>query len=85
MQCLRMSNVVPLGVPHVAARDISFHGYTIPKGAVVLPNLHKVLNDSSNWNEPEKFDPQRFLNEDGKVVGREDVTPFGSGEFITLQ
>ncbi|CAN7937834.1 unnamed protein product, partial [Ixodes hexagonus] len=40
-------------------------GYTIPKGTVVMANLWAVNMDPALWINPEKFDPYRFMEEDG--------------------
>ena len=35
--------------------------------------------DPEVWEEPEKFRPGRFLDEHGKVVGKECIMPFSVG------
>ena len=63
-------------------RDITIGGYHIPKGTLVGLNLPKVLSDEREWQEPEKFKPERFLDHDGKFVGWNKLhgfMPFGIG------
>ena len=38
-ETLRWHSVVPLGVPHSTVADDELHGYFIPAGTVVLPNI----------------------------------------------
>lgn len=38
-ECLRWQNVLPLGVPHSTIADDEFHGYFIPAGTVLIPNV----------------------------------------------
>ena len=38
-EVLRWHSVVPLGVAHSAVADDELHGYFIPAGTVVLPNI----------------------------------------------
>lgn len=35
----RWHPVAPMGAPHVASVDNVINGYSIPKGAIILPNL----------------------------------------------
>ncbi|GLD50275.1 cytochrome P450 2J2-like protein [Lates japonicus] len=64
----RISNIVPLSLPHVTTRDIQLGGYTIPKGVTIIPNLTSVLFDKNEWETPYTFNPGHFLNEEGKFV-----------------
>ena len=65
-----------------AIRDTTIAGYHIPKGTFVGLNLPKVHEDKREWPEPEKFKPERFLDENGKFVGWNKLRgfmPFGIG------
>ena len=65
-----------------AIRDTTIAGYHIPKGTFVGLNLPKLHEDKREWPEPEKFKPERFLDEDGKFVGWNKLRgfmPFGIG------
>ena len=59
--------------------DLYFR-YNIPKGSVVLSNLWHSHFDPTVWEEPQKFCPERFLDSDGKLISREELTPFGVGQ-----
>lgn len=37
-------------------------GYYIPKGAMVLPNLFSMHMDQDIFDDPETFNPQRYVN-----------------------
>ncbi|XP_076808222.1 cytochrome P450 2U1-like [Clavelina lepadiformis] len=62
----RLRPTVPLSVPHMASRDAILNGYVIPKGAIILTNIWGIQHDESRWPEPEKFLPERHLDNDGK-------------------
>ncbi|KAH9379771.1 hypothetical protein HPB48_017651 [Haemaphysalis longicornis] len=71
----------PLGVARECSEDVVIGEFFIPKGTTVLPNLWAVHNDPTFWKDPEKFDPARFLNEDGSIVSPkpEQLLPFSIG------
>ena len=59
-----------------AIQDIEIAGYHVPKGTFVAINLAKLHHDEREWPEPEKFEPERFLDSDGKFVGWSKVNGF---------
>ncbi|XP_063322074.1 cytochrome P450 2J4-like [Pelmatolapia mariae] len=80
----RMGNIIPLNVAHVANKDTTLDKYTIPKGTMVIPVLHSVLNDETMWETPNSFNPQHFLHQDGKFRRREAFLPFSAGKRSCL-
>ncbi|XP_029361300.1 cytochrome P450 2U1 [Echeneis naucrates] len=84
MEVQRLTVVVPLGIPHMASKTTVFRGYTIPQGTVILPNLWSVHRDPSVWENPENFDPTRFLDDDGKLLRKECFIPFGIGRRVCM-
>jgi len=60
-EVLRRSNVIALGNAHATLDDASIGGYKIPKGTQVLPNLYGIHMNPKLWNEPDRFDPSRFI------------------------
>ncbi|CAL8079866.1 unnamed protein product [Orchesella dallaii] len=80
-ETLRLSNVVPLGVPHRMNCDKSFNGYILPKDSIVFVNLYGILHDEQVWGDPFNFRPMRFLNEDGsQYIRHESFIPFSIGK-----
>ncbi|XP_023260214.1 cytochrome P450 2J6-like [Seriola lalandi dorsalis] len=80
----RMGNIIPLNVVHMANKDTTFDKYTIPKGTIIIPTLHSVLHDESMWETPHSFNPQHFLDQDGKFRKREAFLPFSAGKRVCL-
>ncbi|KAJ6666096.1 hypothetical protein lerEdw1_001000 [Lerista edwardsae] len=78
----RVSNVVPLGIPHAPTKDVQFHGYTIPKGTMVLANIVSVHHDKSQWKYPCEFNPSNFLDDEGDFLKPEAFLPFSAGMFF---
>nr|CAD7258396.1 unnamed protein product [Timema shepardi] len=84
LEVLRRSSIVPLGTTHAATRDVYLNGFKIPKNTQVVPLLHAVHMDPTLWDEPERFQPTRFLSAEGKVTKPEFFLPFGVGRRMCL-
>jgi len=82
LETLRLCPAVPLGVPHKMLNDMEFHGYFLPKGATVWGNIYAIHHDPNVWgNDVEIFRPERFLNEEGKLLVKNDAfMPFSIGK-----
>ncbi len=76
----RLHPPLPLGVPHLNAKDVQILNYKIPANTTVIVNIWAIGHDSKVWKKPLEFDPDRFSNSDTKVGGScYNVLPFGSG------
>ncbi|XP_076589334.1 cytochrome P450 2D15-like [Chaetodon auriga] len=80
----RLANTLPLSLFHCTTKDTELMGYSIPRGTVVIPNLHSVLNEEGQWKSPHGFHPENFLNEKGEFVKPEAFTPFSVGPRTCL-
>ncbi|XP_062843489.1 cytochrome P450 2G1-like [Trichomycterus rosablanca] len=76
----RYLDLAPFNVPHCALRDITFRGFTIPKGTVILPLLHSVLRDEVQWESPCVFNPEHFLDSDGSFKKNPAFLAFSAGK-----
>jgi len=49
-------------------------------------NLHSAHMDPDDWQQPQQFRPERFLDESGNVVDKDRIMPFSLGtcSFLTL-
>ncbi|XP_044160073.1 cytochrome P450 2K6-like isoform X2 [Bufo gargarizans] len=75
----RFGNIVPLNLSHTTPTDVYFRGYCIPKGTEVIPLLTSVLYDKTQWKTPYQFNPNHFLDKDGKFVRNDAFMPFSAG------
>ncbi|XP_059158410.1 cytochrome P450 2U1-like [Physella acuta] len=84
MEVQRITTIFPLALIHECSQDTTVGGYTIPKGTQVLPNLDFVHNDQQVWGDPGNFRPERFLDDHGDVISREELMPFSIGRRVCL-
>lgn len=66
-ETLRMSSIAPMAVPHKTTCDTSIGGYQVPIGTQVIFDIYALHRDEREWDEPWKFQPERFLDETGKL------------------
>ncbi|KAK4062538.1 uncharacterized protein Triagg1_9908 [Trichoderma aggressivum f. europaeum] len=59
----RYAPLFSIGLPHASTEEISYGGLTIPK-TTVLPNVFALSRDPERYDEPDKFEPERFLGDD---------------------
>ncbi|XP_042338518.1 cytochrome P450 2J4-like [Plectropomus leopardus] len=80
----RMANIIPLNVMRMTNKETTLDKYTLPKGTFVMPTLISILRDESIWETPQSFNPQHFLDQDGKFRKREAFIPFSAGKRVCL-
>ncbi|CAE6502301.1 unnamed protein product [Rhizoctonia solani] len=76
-EVLRWRSALPLAIPHACIQEDVYKGYRIPKGAIVVGNSWAMSNDPSVYSDPDRFNPDRFL--DPSVP---DAPAFGFGRRI---
>ncbi|ROK28169.1 Cytochrome P450 2M1 [Anabarilius grahami] len=80
----RSMDLAPITVPHKMMCDTEYNGYVIPKGTMVFPLLSSVLIDPKRWKNPNCFDPEKFLNEEGQFMKNDAFVAVGMGKRICL-
>ncbi|KAM9070684.1 cytochrome P450 2C23-like isoform 2-T2 [Sarcophilus harrisii] len=80
----RFINILPFNIAHAATRDIQLQQYVLPKGTTIFPLLFPVLFDSKEFPNPERFDPQHFLDKNGKFKKSDYFMPFSIGKRSCL-
>ncbi|CCD64274.1 CYtochrome P450 family [Caenorhabditis elegans] len=80
----RCANLVPMNLPHAVTRDVQLLGCTIPKGTTVIHQISSVMSDPEIFEEPERFVPERYLDESGNLKKIEELVPFSIGKRVCL-
>ncbi|KAG1764164.1 cytochrome P450 [Suillus placidus] len=66
-----------LSFAHRATKDIIWKNYLIPAGATVIGNHWAIANDPEVFPDPHGFNPQRWIDDAGRV--RDDLRSFAFG------
>ncbi|XP_051123273.1 cytochrome P450 71A8-like isoform X2 [Andrographis paniculata] len=78
-ETLRLHPPIPLPL-HKARNDVKLMGYEVSAGTWVAINIFAIGRDPKIWDEPEKFNPDRFLNSSIDFKGQDfELIPFSSG------
>lgn len=78
-ETMRYFTVLPLSLPRETTKKIAFNGMIIPKGTILLMNAFAADHDESVFEEPYKFKPERWIDENGQLVSNRILRHFGFG------
>ncbi|XP_033628617.1 cytochrome P450 2U1-like [Asterias rubens] len=80
----RRCNVIPCAIPHATTEDVELEDFILPKGTTVMANLYSSHMDPEYWQDPDRFDPTRFLDTNGQLINHESYMPFSIGRRACL-
>ncbi|OWM64970.1 geraniol 8-hydroxylase-like isoform X2 [Punica granatum] len=70
----------PFLLPHRAETEVDLCGFKIPKDTQIMVNLWAMGRDESVWQDPDRFEPERFLELKIDIKGTDfELIPFGAG------
>jgi cytochrome P450 len=67
------------GTMRSPTRDIVVDGHRVEAGTIALVSFYALHRDPTLWEEPLRFDPDRFLPQRSKGRSRWQYLPFGGG------
>ncbi|KAG8480368.1 hypothetical protein CXB51_024577 [Gossypium anomalum] len=86
-ETFRIHPPAPLLFPHMSSETTIVAGYTIPKNSNIFFNVWAIQRDAEFWEDPFRFEPERFLRDTEKrnYTGNSfHFFPFGSGRRICV-
>jgi cytochrome P450 len=57
-------NIAEIGTPTMLIKDDEYEGYKFPAGTIFTWNAWAIALDPNEYEQPERFWPERFLNDD---------------------
>ncbi|TYG71342.1 hypothetical protein ES288_D05G389000v1 [Gossypium darwinii] len=82
-ETLRLHPVIPLLIPRESMKNCVVNGFEIPAKTRVIVNAWAIGRDPNHWVEPEKFEPERFVNSSVDFIGTNfEFIPFGAGRRV---
>ena len=81
-EALRWRPLVDAGVNHMCTEDFEFEQYYFPKGTLFTWNAWAISQDPKEYEDPERFWPERFMNDQVGDILR-GVWAFGAGRRCT--
>ncbi|KAL3475767.1 cytochrome P450 [Aspergillus californicus] len=79
-ESLRWRTVTILGgIPHAPIHDDVFGGYTIPSGTWIAGNMWSMHRNPKDFPDPDRFYPERFLEEKQPFPNKKGHSAFGWG------
>ncbi len=70
--------------PRAALEDDEIGGYAIPKGSILNIAFYFTLRHPDFWQNPEQFDPDRFLPEQVTNRPKYAYMPWGAGPHVCI-
>jgi cytochrome P450 len=82
-ESLRLFPTAPVIVRDIV-EDLEFDGVSIPAGTIGIIPIYAIHRHRSYWDDPDRFDPDRFAAGSRSKPARFQFMPFGAGPRICI-
>ncbi|MBL8564421.1 MAG: cytochrome P450 [Hyphomicrobiaceae bacterium] len=82
-EAMRLYPPAPM-MSRAALKDVTIAGHRVPAGTQVFMPIYAIHRNGRLWDDPARFDPDRFLPERESAMPRAQYLPFGAGPRICL-
>ncbi|CAD5228716.1 unnamed protein product [Bursaphelenchus okinawaensis] len=82
MEAQRCGNVIAQNILHATSNEVNVEGYNLPKQTVTVPQISVIMQDPIAFPEPKKFNPDRFIDENGHLRSIKEFLPFSIGRRV---
>jgi cytochrome P450 len=72
------------GVAREPIEDVRIGNFTVPKGSLITVNTYALHRDPRFFEDPERFDPERFARGWEERIPRYAYLPFGGGPRVCI-
>ncbi|CAI5450784.1 unnamed protein product [Caenorhabditis angaria] len=76
----RCANIFPMNTFHETTRDTVIDGWHVKAGTGVIAQISMVMLDEKIFPDPEKFDPMRHIDDNGKFKKIDEMIQFSIGK-----
>ncbi|TVU07937.1 hypothetical protein EJB05_41315, partial [Eragrostis curvula] len=81
-ETLRRHSPVPLVPPRFIHENTTLGGYDVPAGTEMVINLYGCNMNKNDWDEPEEWKPERFLDGRFEAADMYKTMAFGAGKRV---
>lgn len=83
-ETLRYFTVLPLSLPRVTTKDITYKNITIPENATLFMNAYGANHDPRKFENPDVFNPHRWLDADKKLISENLIGHYAFGKGVRM-
>jgi cytochrome P450 len=77
-ESFRLTCTIP-GIMRILPNDVTLSGYKVPAGTPIFANFLVANTSDNNFKDPQRFRPERWLNDERKEINPFVLLPFGHG------